>query len=86
MTWRNKFRPIVERILAAGGGDAELLAAWRAMDLGPSSSASWPYQVWREEIARQRGTKKPKPKRKVRTMTADEARRWMAERQTRMFE
>ena len=82
MTWRDKLRPIVARVLAAGGGDKELLEEWHKRS--SFGGASWPYRVWRDEIATQRGGRK-KAKRKVRRMSKEEARKWMLERQMEMF-
>jgi hypothetical protein len=86
-TWRDKFRPVIRRILDAGGGDNELRDEWRRMfGVGSTkgSGASWQYRIWRDEIARQTGRKRPR-KRKVRSMTADEARQWMDKHQMPLF-
>ena len=84
-TWRDKFRPVIQRILEAGGSDRELRDHWRRMfgaGATKGSGCSWQYHVWRDEIARQRGRK---PKRKLRSMTAEEKRAWMAKHQIPLF-
>lgn len=56
--WREQFRPIIARILAENDGQNEavirkaLSDAWR---WGPRQNH--PYQMWRKEIAVQRGLK-----------------------------
>jgi hypothetical protein len=87
MTWRDRFRPMIAEVLAAHAGAGEktlrraLREAWPyTMTRG---GAAWPYKVWLDEIARQRG--KRKPARKLRRMTAEEAREWMRKRQLPLF-
>lgn len=55
MTWRDKFRPIIARVLSEceGKTEKEVRGALRAAcPLGVR--AHWPYKVWLDEIRRQR--------------------------------
>ncbi len=86
MTWRDKFRPVISRVLKEheGQSDAEIRKALREAWPKGEPRAYWPYRVWLDEIARQRG-RKPPTKRKVQKMTAKEAREWMAARQRSLW-
>lgn len=57
MTWRGKFRPIIARVLEdhAGQDEAAIKRALRDAYPAQLERAYWPYRVWLDEIARQRG-------------------------------
>ena len=86
MTWRDKFRPIIAEVLKAHAGetDAEIRRALRAAWSEKRAQGSWPYKVWLEEIAAQRG-QRTRPRKKVQRMTAKEAREWMSKKQMPLF-
>lgn len=61
--WRERARPIVEQVLkeTAGKTEKEIRKALReAYPFGQRKHH--PYKIWLDEIAVQRGKKKPKPK------------------------
>lgn len=86
MTWRDKFRPIIAQVLKehAGEEDKEIRRALRAVWSERREQRSWPYRIWLDEIAAQRG-RRTRPKKKVQSMTAEEAREWMRKRQLPLF-
>jgi hypothetical protein len=60
-TWRERAAPIVARVLreTKGKPEREVRAALReAYPFGERTY--WPYKVWLDEVARQRGTRRPK--------------------------
>jgi len=62
-TWRDRARPIIQRVLKNTAGQPEnvIRAALRdAYPFGPREY--YPYQVWLDEIKIQRGLKKKKPR------------------------
>lgn len=62
MTWREKARPIIKRVLQETKGKTEQQirkALVRAYPFGPRENH--PYFAWLDEIKVQRGLKKPKP-------------------------
>ena len=62
-TCRDRYRPIIARVLdeTRGGTESEIRKALR--DAFPSGErAYWPYKVWLDEIRVQRGKKRPKAK------------------------
>lgn len=64
MTWRDKARPVIERVLreTVGKPEKEIRAALR--DAYPFGERQYhPYKVWLDEIRRQRTGAKPKPRR-----------------------
>ena len=63
VSWRDKARPIIARVLRETRGQDEgaIRKALRdAYPFGPREH--WPYKVWLDEIKRQRGLKPQRPK------------------------
>jgi hypothetical protein len=57
MSWRDRARPIIARVLQeyAGASERDIRKALReAYPFGPREH--WPYKVWCDEVAEQRGT------------------------------
>ena len=58
--WRREARPIIEAVLRAHQGEPEKQIRAALREAYPFGARQWhPYTVWRDEIARQRGTKRP---------------------------
>lgn len=67
-SWRERAAPIVAQTLRATAGrpEAEVRAALRAAyPFGPRED--WPYKVWLDEIRRQRGLPRARPRRSAPT-------------------
>lgn len=57
--WRQSARPIIAKVLTDTQGQPEAKIAAALRDAYPfGERAMWPYKIWRDEIARQRGTSK----------------------------
>lgn len=60
-TWRDRARPIIAAVLAATRGQSE-----RAINRALRAAFPWgprehhPYKIWRDEVRRQRGLKRPR--------------------------
>ena len=62
-TWRERARPIIARVLKETQGQDEMVVRRALRDAYPFGQRQyWPYKAWLDEIQRQRGLKKPKPK------------------------
>lgn len=63
ITWRERFAPLIAAALreTAGQPEKEIRRALRAVwdDAGCGTRAYWPYDVYLDEIRRQRGLKPP---------------------------
>jgi hypothetical protein len=94
MTWRDKFRPIVARVIAENGGaDAKALKAALRDAYPCEERMGWTYKVWLDEIALQTGRRKrpDRPRRRIasrtlRDLKEAEVREWNAKRQLKLFE
>lgn len=60
MSWRDHARPIIHRALEATKGKPEKDIRRALREAYPYGvRRHWPYKIWLDEIARQRGTKPP---------------------------
>ena len=95
MTWRDKLRPVVAKVITenpgADGKGAACAALRTAYPL--TERRYWQYKVWRDEIAVQTGKRKraDRPRRRIasrtlRRLNAEEVREWYARRQLKLFE
>lgn len=93
MTWRDRFRPIIAGVLASNPNADEKALRQALREAWPRREprGSWPYRIWLDEIRRQLDQRRglhvidTRPRRKVRTMTAEQARQWIEERQMKLF-
>lgn len=66
MNWRQRFAPIIQRVLKANNGKPWLEIAATLRDAFPAGERRfWPYKVWLSEIRRQRGLLKVRATRGV---------------------
>lgn len=62
-TWRERARPIIQRVLKETAGQPENVIRGALRDAYPFGPREYyPYQVWLDEIKVQRGLKKRKPR------------------------
>ena len=62
-TWRERARPIIQRVLKETAGQPENVIRKALTDAYPFGPREYyPYQVWLDEIKAQRGLKKKKPR------------------------
>ena len=72
MTWRQKAAPIIAGVLTEHKDSDEKTLRKALRDAYPFGERKYfPYKVWLDEIKRQRGTKKPKPKKKLKQSKND---------------
>jgi hypothetical protein len=61
VTWRERARPIIERVLRETAGQPEKEIRCALRDAYPfGERAMYPYKAWCSEVRRQRGLERPK--------------------------